>query len=126
MSADPSQALRIELLELVAQHGDAIDGSSLEERGSTRGVRGMSMGAIVDALVARGHEEASAEAAVWSALSERRLTPVGYMCRTLKVRDGDEYVKRRSYDFVLIPWAPQLDLGAEPAASVPESKASGQ
>jgi hypothetical protein len=74
-----------------------------------RGEAGIPMGAIVDALVEEGFEEQAVELAVWELLQHRRLTPNGFVARTLIGHGRDGHSKHRVYEFVLIPWSPALD-----------------
>jgi len=74
------------------------------------GPAGRSMGAIVDRLVAVGHEEAAVEQEVWALLRAHRLTIVGFARLTLRRGPGHEPT-RRAYDMMLIPWSPARDPG---------------
>lgn len=74
-----------------------------------RGEAGVPMGAIVDALVAEGHDEQAIELAVWELLQRRRLTPSGFVARTLLTHGREGHTRHRVYEFVLIPWSPALD-----------------
>ena len=87
---------------------------------------GVTMGKIVDRLVADGAPEQEVELAIWRLIQQRRLTPNGFVCR--KVRkpnqsDGNGS-ETRTYEFVLIPWSPaldaqlELDLGDAPAPGI--------
>jgi hypothetical protein len=74
------------------------------------GPRGITMGRIVDRVVADGGDERAAENQVWELLQERRLTPHGFACRTLrKSGAGGSSPEYRSYEFVLIAWSPERD-----------------
>jgi len=94
--------LRAGILEAAAQQGD----------------QGVAMGAIVDAMVVRGHRVERVEAALWELLGQRRLTPSGFVCRTLRRRSSDGTTLGRVYELLLIPWSPeqdrQLELGLAP------------
>lgn len=74
-----------------------------------RGEAGVPMGALVDALVEQGHDEQRVELAVWELLQRRRLTPNGFLARTLKTHGRQGRDEHRVYEFVLIPWSPALD-----------------
>ena len=93
-----SEELKAAVLALVEQHAD----------------EGVTMGAIVDRLVADGAEEQEVELAVWGLIQRRRLTPHGFVVR--KVRKASQTGGRaasRTYEFVLIPWSPALDAQLE-------------
>ncbi|MBK8261726.1 MAG: hypothetical protein IPK80_10345 [Nannocystis sp.] len=95
-----TDTLRAGILEAAAEQGD----------------QGVAMGAIVDAMVLRGHRAERVEAALWELLGQRRLTPSGFICRTLRRRSSDGAASLgRVYELLLIPWSPaqdqQLDLG---------------
>jgi len=80
--------------------------------------RGAPMGVIVDDVTAQGHDPEQVERAVWRLLGARRLTPSGFVCRVVRQRtDSGEAKQVRTYEFLLIPWSPemdrQLDLGIE-------------
>lgn len=82
------------------------------------GPTGIAMGQIVDTLVSEGHTPTVVEREVWSLLEGRRLTPAGFLCRTIKRKlDGKVTSSQRVYEFMLVPWSPaldaQLDLGLE-------------
>lgn len=72
---------------------------------------GVTMGRIVDQLVADGAPEQAIELAIWRLIQRRRLTPNGFVCR--KVRKGAPGSESRTYEFVLIPWSPALDAQLE-------------
>lgn len=75
---------------------------------------GVSMGQIVDELVRQGYDEAAVELAIWQLMQERRLTPNGFVCRIVKRRNEDGHVHRaRTYEFLLVPWAPERDRQLE-------------
>jgi hypothetical protein len=77
------------------------------------GAEGLSMGAIVDQLVGHGHEENAVEQAIWRLLARRRLTPQGFVARTLRRRGPEGRSVQRVYEFMLIPWSPALDRQLE-------------
>ena len=72
------------------------------------GTQGISMGSIVDTLEARGHAASDIEYEIWSLMSKRRLTPSGFICRSLR-RQGRNNATERAYEFLLVPWSPHLD-----------------
>jgi len=72
---------------------------------------GVTMGKIVDHLIADGAPEQAVELAIWRLIQRRRLTPNGFVCR--KVRKGAPGSESRTYEFVLIPWSPALDAQLE-------------
>ena len=69
----------------------------------------VTMGEIVDRLVVQGHEEVEVEQRIWSLLTQRRLTPNGYVRRVMKRRVDDGMIHRRAYEFTLVAWEPELD-----------------
>lgn len=71
---------------------------------------GVTMGKIVDRLVADGASEQEVELAIWRLIQRRRLTPNGFVCRKIRkpTQDGGG-TESRTYEFVLIPWSPALD-----------------
>jgi hypothetical protein len=73
------------------------------------GERGVGMGAIVDTLVAEGFEEKEIEQAIWRLMQHRRLTPTGFVARTIRRRGPEGKTSQRVYEFMLIPWSPALD-----------------
>jgi hypothetical protein len=73
------------------------------------GEQGVAMGKIVDELVNEGWEEKEVESAIWHLMQHRRLTPNGFVARTLKKRSLTGNSTERVYEFVLIPWSPALD-----------------
>ncbi|MFO7565958.1 MAG: hypothetical protein R6X02_25165 [Enhygromyxa sp.] len=85
---------------------------------------GVTMGKIVDRLVADGAPEQDVELAIWRLIQRRRLTPNGFVCRKVRkpAQDGVG-TETRTYEFVLIPWSPaldaqlELDLGEDPAGA---------
>ena len=82
------------------------------------GDQGLTMGQIVDRLVADGAEEREAEMAIWSLIGQRLLTPNGFFCRKFRAKAQTETLAR-SYEFVLIAWSPEHDrqLEAEPSTT---------
>lgn len=71
---------------------------------------GVTMGKIVDRLVADGAPEQEVELAIWSLIQRRRLTPNGFVCRKVRKPTQDGVgSETRTYEFVLIPWSPALD-----------------
>ena len=82
------------------------------------GESGIAMGAIVDTLEGRGFAAEHVEREIWSLLERRRLTPAGFVCRTVRKRGVDgETARARVYELMLVPWSAsldrQLDLGLE-------------
>jgi hypothetical protein len=83
----------------------------LAERAGTQGV---AMGALVDALESEGYAPQDVEMVIWTLMSERRLTPSGFMCRTVARRGkGKRPERARVYEFLLVPWSPKLDRQLE-------------
>lgn len=84
---------------------------------------GVTMGKIVDRLVADGGPEQDVELAIWRLMQRRRLTPNGFVCRKVrKPSQSGRGGETRTYEFVLILWSPALDAQLEldlggPAAS---------
>jgi hypothetical protein len=81
---------------------------------------GVTMGKIVDRLVADGAPEQEVELAIWGLIQARRVTPNGFVCRKVrKPSQNGNGSQTRAYEFVLIPWSPaldaqlELDLGSE-------------
>ncbi len=68
---------------------------------------GMSMGALVDTLEHNGYAPQDVEHEIWTMLAARQLTPGGFICR--KVRSKPGATPTRTYEFLLLPWSPQLD-----------------
>jgi hypothetical protein len=88
---------------------NAIDDAILLRAGR-EAPRGASMGVIVDDLAAEGHAAEQVERAVWRLLGARRLTPSGFVCRVVRRRtDSGEIRQVRTYEFLLIPWSPEMD-----------------
>jgi hypothetical protein len=87
---------------------------AVADRVDQAGSAGISMGALVDALVADGATETESEQAIWGLMQARRLTPNGYVRRVIRRREGDHQHEHRTYEFVLVAWTPdqdrQLDL----------------
>lgn len=83
---------------------------AIVELAEQAGPSGAAMGAIVDALEAQGFAPAIVEREIWSLLERRRLTPNGFVCRTLRRRGADgRAVMARVYEFMLVPWSASLD-----------------
>lgn len=75
---------------------------------------GVTMGKIVDRLVADGAPEQEVELAIWRLIQHRRLTPNGFVCRKVRKPTQDGLgSETRTYEFVLIPWSPALDAQLE-------------
>ncbi|KIG16966.1 hypothetical protein DB30_03950 [Enhygromyxa salina] len=75
---------------------------------------GVTMGKIVDRLVADGGQEQEVELAIWRLMQRRRLTPNGFSCRKVrKPSQSGRGAETRTYEFVLIPWSPALDAQLE-------------
>ncbi|MCA9718957.1 MAG: hypothetical protein H6713_11175 [Myxococcales bacterium] len=80
------------------------------ERAATNGSRGVTMGALVEAMIRHGNAVEDVEREIWNLLATRRLTPSGFAARLLRRRDQlGALVERRSYEFLLVPWSPQRD-----------------
>ena len=93
-----SEQLQAAVLSLVERHGDT----------------GITMGKIVDRLVADGAHEQETELAIWQLIQRRRLTPNGFVCRKVrKPNHNGPGTETRTYEFVLIPWSPALDAQLE-------------
>ena len=93
-----SEQLQTAVLSLVDRTGEA----------------GITMGKIVDHLVADGAPEQEVELAIWRLIQRRRLTPTGFVCRKVrKPNQGGSGSETRTYEFVLIPWSPALDAQLE-------------
>lgn len=75
---------------------------------------GVTMGKLVDRLVADGGNEQDVELTIWRLIQHRRLTPSGFVCRKVRkpsqIGPGGE---TRTYEFVLVPWSPALDAQLE-------------
>ncbi|HLT39936.1 MAG TPA: hypothetical protein VK034_26830 [Enhygromyxa sp.] len=75
---------------------------------------GVTMGKIVDRLVADGAPEQEVELTIWRLIQHRRLTPNGFVCRKVRKPNQDGVgTETRTYEFVLIPWSPALDAQLE-------------
>lgn len=84
--------------------------NAIVELAEQAGPTGVAMGQIVDTLVSEGHASSAVEREVWSLLEARRLTPAGFICRTLRRKlDGKTTTTNRIYEFMLVPWSPALD-----------------
>ncbi len=88
------------------------------EAAASAGERGVSMGEIVDTLIAGGYRAEVIELEIWSLLGARLLTPSGFVCRMLQRRGEAERPRiSRSYELLLVPWTPagdrQLDLSLD-------------
>ncbi len=87
------------------------------ELAEAAGTMGIAMGAVVDALETAGFPPGEVEREIWSMLERRRLTPTGFVCRTIKRKGSPK--PTRVYEFMLVPWSAaldqQLDLGLERA-----------
>ncbi len=90
-------ALQAEILSYVERNGEA----------------GITMGKIVDALIADGAQEQEVELAIWGLMQRRRLTPSGFVCRKVRKPGQAQVAETRTYEFVLIPWSPALDQQLE-------------
>jgi hypothetical protein len=74
------------------------------------GPSGIAMGRLVDALERDGHPVEDIEQAVWTLLGQRRLTPSGFVCRSLRQRsERGRSAPLRVYEFLLAPWSAELD-----------------
>lgn len=73
------------------------------------GTHGVAMGTLVDTLEAQGFAVEDIEQHIWHLMGARRLTPAGYICRTLERRSSGASRRQRMYEFTLVPWSPQLD-----------------
>jgi hypothetical protein len=80
---------------------------AIAELAEQAGEQGISMGDVVDALEQRGFAPPDVEHEIWEMLSQRRLTPSGFVCRTMRRSQGK--TNRRIYEFLLVPWSPELD-----------------
>jgi len=78
------------------------------------GDQGISMGTLVDTLEQRGYPASDTETEVWRLMGLRRLTPAGFVCRTVQRRgEGPNPDRLRIYEFTLVPWSPELDRQLE-------------
>jgi hypothetical protein len=84
------------------------------ELAENAGSQGMAMGTLVDRLEGQGFSAAEVETEIWHLLERRRLTPCGFVCRTIRRRDGNgEPARVRMYEFMLVPWSVGLDQQLE-------------
>lgn len=89
--------------------------------------QGVPMGVIVDTLTGEGFEATSIEAEIWGMLASRRLTPCGYVCRKVRRRDETgENVLARTYEFLLVPWSPDMDRQLELDISAAQESPGGE
>ena len=78
------------------------------------GPAGIAMGTIVDTLERRGFVAEQVETEIWELLGRRRLTPTGFVCRTIKRKGLEgEILRTRLYEFMLVPWSSALDRQLE-------------
>jgi len=77
------------------------------------GTQGIAMGTVVDTLEAQGFAAEDVEQQIWQLMSARRLTPAGFICRTMQRRQGGKTKRQRMYEFTLVPWSPHLDQQLE-------------
>jgi hypothetical protein len=87
---------------------------SVLERAEHAGPTGIAMGQLVSELVDNGFAESEVELCIWDLLSERRLTPSGFVCR--KIRRHDDSGRPhliRMYEFMLVVWSTDLDQQLE-------------
>jgi hypothetical protein len=78
------------------------------------GPAGVAMGTIVDTLERRGFVAEQVETEIWDLLGRRRLTPTGFVCRTIKRKGLEgEVLRTRLYEFMLVPWSSALDRQLE-------------
>jgi hypothetical protein len=88
--------------------------SAVLEFAERAGEQGIAMGALVDALEAKGHAAQDVEMVIWDLLGHRRLTPSGFVCRTVaRPGKGEAKTRARIYEFLLLPWDPKLDKQLE-------------
>lgn len=84
------------------------------ELADAAGESGIAMGTLVDTLERRGFAAEHVEREIWDLLAHRRLTPTGFVCRTIRRRGLEgEAVKSRVYEFMLVPWSSALDRQLE-------------
>lgn len=84
------------------------------------GPSGVAMGAIVDVLATQGFVVEQIEREIWTLLERRRLTPTGFVCRTIRRRaDDGTPVRSRLYEFMLVPWSAALDAQLDLALERP-------
>lgn len=80
------------------------------ELAEAAGTIGIAMGSVVDTLEAQGFPPGQVEREIWTLLERRRLTPNGFVCRTIKRRGSDgKAASTRVYEFMLVPWSAALD-----------------
>jgi hypothetical protein len=78
------------------------------------GPAGIAMGTIVDTLERGGFVPEQVETEIWELLGRRRLTPTGFVCRTIKRKGLEgEVLRTRLYEFMLVPWSSALDRQLE-------------
>jgi hypothetical protein len=80
---------------------------AIVELAEQSGEQGIAMGDVVDALEQRGFAAQDVEHEIWEMLSHRRLTPCGFVRRTVRKSQGRS--TQRIYEFLLAPWSPELD-----------------
>jgi hypothetical protein len=94
----------------------------------THAPTGVTMGKLVDRLVADGGNEQDIELAIWQLIQRRQVTPNGFVCRKVRKPNHNGAAETRTYEFVLIPWSPardaqlELDLGEAAARDAGGSK----
>jgi hypothetical protein len=79
------------------------------ERAAAGGEGGVTMGAIVDALLRDGRSAERVEAEIWALLGARLLTPCGYVRRLVRRKSGELHTNARRYEFLLVPWSADKD-----------------
>ena len=85
--------------------------------------QGATMGDIVDHLAGEGFAPTGVEAEIWRMMTQRRLTPTGYVCRKVRRRDSvGEMELRHSYEFLLITWSPDADRQLDLALTMDEDE----
>ena len=78
------------------------------------GEGGIAMGTIVDTLERDGFAAEEVEREIWSLLERRRLTPCGFVCRSVRRRSEDGgSLRARVYEFLLVPWSAEMDRQLE-------------
>lgn len=77
------------------------------------GTQGVAMGTLVDTLEGQGFAVEEIEQQIWNLMAARRLTPAGFICRTIERRAQTKPERRRMYEFTLVPWSPHLDQQLE-------------
>lgn len=73
------------------------------------GEQGLSMGSIVDTLESGGHAASDIEIEIWRMMATRRLTPSGFICRSIRRATAQNTKTERAYEFLLVAWSPELD-----------------